>query len=383
MPTYDAIPCRVGCGHVWCPNCGRTYALLVRDRLRKADEAFRAKGLKALLISLTVDASKAHLEEPGEAFCYLRDKKAVAFAMKRWIRSRCPAAKGHWFRALELQQRGYVHYHILVYVPADFEIQKPWRPTPEAPPIGGEFDAFWSHGFSNVREDFQQHDYVTKAVPYITDVSGAECAEWLRVVERARLPRKGVHIFQAARGFWANAGVEEPPASPQPEWSDHEMIDEETGDVAESIDAPPAAEYLSDRISHCRVRSCIRVVDHDSGRTVAAVNVEHSRKVLAVTMCEERPDVAVFYEDSGNLYGLMGLSFRELVNLVDHFDAMGMRMSEGAADKLAERLRCYSRDRWATSSYAEHPQRTKHLSVSDSGAANVGSRGQTVSALWL
>lgn len=169
---------RDGCGSWACPSCCVIMGAELRRRLKE-----RLEGERVILVTLTIDRSK--FASAVEAWRYIKDRRKIPRAIGDFYASLGLSANGQWISKMELQRKGWPHWHCLLIVPHDLVL-----------PRKGAFDAHWSLGFSNVRHRGGSIGYFTK---YIAKDATLEDRAML---DASGLPVKGVRWVTAARGFW-------------------------------------------------------------------------------------------------------------------------------------------------------------------------------------
>lgn len=356
---YDAHLNRIGCNHWFCPECSLSKSIALKQALQKID--LEALGCIALLVTLTLDPKRPEFGgDPAKALSLIIRRKAVAKAIGVWLRKRCPEARHRWIRVLELQQSGWPHWHVVIVVPKAFECRLPQK-GPDGKPHGGEFDAFWKYGFSNVEVEQQRLGYIAKAASYICkgaggDRPGQTRRKWLETVRASGMCSKGTHVVQACRGFWQAVGVEQPDLDATPPYDDREMVPEQEDVPADVVNPDEPVRLLVDRIEMCSTRCCLRFVDSRTGRTHFSVLCGTRRRVIGEFLKEYLGEGAVeLYEGTNNFYAAPDLTRREVLELLEALDRLGAQIGgEGTLHRVASAMGCFDPPRRRRALAEEH-----------------------------
>lgn len=134
----------------------------------------RAIGHAARLLHFQATAGSARMRKTFITLTYAeadawqpRHLSQFRDCMRQWCKRRGIACRFVW--VAELQQRGALHYHVLVWIPRRFMLPKPDR------------QGWWPHGSSNIKEAQHAVSYIAKYASKTTAEQGAKYPKGARM----------------------------------------------------------------------------------------------------------------------------------------------------------------------------------------------------------
>lgn len=309
-------PRRDRCRSWACKSCATVMGGRLSERLRVVVERGAARGLRPILVSLTLNR-ETWPRGPLSAWHRLRELRAVPRAVKAFCRAQGIPFKGRYLIKMELQRAGWPHWHVLVMVPQSLQL-----------PTLGAFDAFWKWGFSNVRHEACAYTYLAK---YACKEAGPDGTDTL---EASGLPGRHVHWLSPSRGFWAEFGLGDfDEAVECCEHVDEISQDDGVGD-----------ETHAERVDRCR--SCTVLQVELAGRAVWSCTMRWRRQSVALELEREARSTRTY--ESGVLESAVltvgdVYEFLMRAGYVEHADDWWAFVERGSGPRSGHSIARYSR----------------------------------------